>query len=154
MKQPHIITRAGVCLALGLTLSACGWLPQKQKTTDATQPASTSLVKIVSSGLLLSSDGQPELGLTLFNNSSRTLWVSAHFKTATTQTDCILGKEMEGQATRLYICPQAAVRADMDYPVEITVYSDIEQTQQLAALQTKLRFTRADVAALKNSPRS
>jgi len=154
MKQPHVITRAGVCLTLGLALSACGWLPQKQQTTAAAKPAPASLVNIVSSGLLLSSDGKPELGLTLFNNSSRTLWVSAHFKTPTSQTDCILGKEMEGQATRLYICPQATVRADMDYPVEITVYSDIEQTQQLDTLQTNLRFTRSDVAALKKPPRS
>lgn len=154
MKQPHVITRVGVCLALGLALSACSWLPQKQPTTAVVQSASTSLVKIVSGGLLLSSDGQPELGLTLLNNSSRTLWISAHFKTPNSQTDCTLGKEIEGQATRLYICPQTTVRADTDYPVEITVYSDIDQTQQLAALQTSLRFTSADVAALKTTGRS
>lgn len=154
MKQPHVITRLGVCLALGLALSACSWLPQKQPKTAVVQSASTSLVKIVSGGLLLSSDGQPELGLTLLNNSSRTLWISAHFKTPASQTDCTLGKEIEGQGTRLYVCPQAAVQADTDYPVEITIYSDIDQTQQLATLPANLRFTSAEVAALTKTRRS
>jgi hypothetical protein len=147
-----ILRRPWLYLILGWLLTGCSWLTRGKPEripaqTSAASPAAP--VAIISSGLLRSDTGKPELGLTLFNASDRVLWVSAHFKTPGGQADCVLSKEMEGQARRLYLCSQAGVRAGVDYPIQVTVYADLEQTQPLDGLDTVLRFTDADIQVLK-----
>jgi len=116
----------------------------------ATEPAKpqTPLVEMVSGGLLRAGTGKPELGLTLANRSGRTLWAQVRFRTPNGQHDCLLGKELEPQSKGDYLCPQPAIQADSDYPVQIVVFGDRSQTQPLERLNTRFRFSREDVQAV------
>jgi hypothetical protein len=151
MKGLHVTpSDATACKAmsigLGIALSGCAWLA-----TGKPEPGGTASVTIISGGLLVSQTGQPELGLTLANTATRTLWVSAHFRTPSS-TDCLLVKELQPEAKQLYLCPQAAIRADTDYPIHIQSFADLQQTQLLDSLDTSFRFEPADLWALKSNP--
>ena len=129
-------------ILMGITLSACAWLPNGK---PETQPQ--TLVEIISGGLLVSRSGMPELGLMLVNTSTRTLWVSAHFKTPGGVADCLLVKELEPLLKQVYLCPQANIRADNDYPIRISIFADLRQTHLLGSLETSFRFDQNDVKA-------
>ena len=154
--RAHPIIPAGILTyrklrhaALGAVLTgalgACAW----ENPPIATEPAKpqTSLVEMVSGGLLRSGTGKPELGLTLANHSERTLWAQVRFRTPSGQHDCLLGKELEPKSKGDYLCPQSTLQADSDYPVQIVVFGDRVQTQVLERLNTRFRFSREDVRA-------
>jgi hypothetical protein len=126
-------------------LGACAW----ENPPVVTEPAKpqTSLVEMVSGGLLRSGAGKPELGLTLANNSERTLWAQVRFRTPNGQHDCLLSKELEPKSQGDYLCSQPTLQADSDYPVQIVVFGDRVQTQVLERLNTRFRFSREDVRA-------
>ncbi len=125
-----------------LGLSACSKMSQPQAQAD-------ELVNIKHAGLLLNDAGQPELGLTLTNNSTQTLWVNVLFQTPDNATDCVQGKELVTQAQQLFLCVQPNVRANVNYPLEIDIYSELEQQEPIANLVTGLRFTPEDIAILR-----
>ena len=106
------------------------------------------MVEMISGGLLVSQQGKPELGLTLANNSGRTLWAQVRFRTPSGRHDCLLGKELEPRSKGDYICPQTAIQVDSDYPVQVVVFGDRAQTQPLDRLNTRFRFSREDVQAV------
>ena len=141
------LPRRGLGIVCGLLLNGCSWLGIGTSGALSASPDKAT-VKLVSGGLLQTPSGRPELGLTLANDSERTLWVGVHFQTPAGRTDCVLIKELVAQTEGLYFCSQAAIQADSDYPVQITVYADRAQTQVLDRLQTRLRFTATDVRAL------
>ncbi len=150
MHSSRVPSHPWLYLMLVWLLSACSWLPWGKPEQDrAAAAAPSSPVAIISGGLLRSDTGKPELGLTLFNASDRILWVSAHFQTPDNQTDCILSKEMEARARRLYLCPQPKVRTGVDYPIQVTVHANLEQTQPIDSLDAVLRFTDADIQTLE-----
>ena len=130
---------------LASTLGGCAW----ENPPVAAEPAKpqTSLVEMVSGGLLQSGTGKPELGLTLANNSARTLWAQVRFRTPSGQHDCLLSKELEPKSKGNYLCSQPTLQADSDYPVQIVVFGDRVQTQVLERLNTRFRFSREDVRA-------
>jgi|GEM_PF-2230480 len=138
---------AGLGAVLAVALSACVW----GGSPPAEEPAKPSapMVEMISGGLLVSQEGKPELGLTLANNSERTLWAQVRFRTPNGQHDCLLGKELEPKSKGDYLCPQSAIKADSDYPVQIVVFGDRAQTQPLDRLNTRFRFSREDVQAVK-----
>ncbi len=137
---------AGLGAVLAGALSACAW----GGSSTATEPAKpdASLVEMISGGLLLARTGKPELGLTLANNSERTLWAQVRFRTPNGQHDCLLSKELEPESKGDYLCAQPAIQADSDYPLQIVVFGDRVQTQVLERLNTRFRFSREDVQAV------
>jgi len=118
----------------------------------AAEPAKpdASLVEMISGGLLLARPGKPELGLTLANHSTRMLWTQVRFRTPGGQHDCLLAKELEPESKRDFLCPQPAIQADSDYPVQIVVFGDRAQTQPLERLNTRFRFSHEDVQAVQD----
>ena len=139
---------AGLGAVLAGALSACAW----GGSSTATEPArpDASLVEMTSGGLLLARTGKPELGLTLANNSGRTLWAQVRFRTPNGQHDCLLSKELEPESKGNFLCPQPAIQADSDYPVQIIVFGDRAQTQTLDRFNTRFRFSREDVQAVQD----
>jgi hypothetical protein len=137
----HLVTS----MLLGSALSGCAWggSPVPETPPEATAPP----VEMVSGGLLASQSGKPELGLILVNHSDRALWVRVRFRTPNGLHDCVLTKELEPKARGDYICRQSAIQADVDYPVQILVFSDIAQAQVLDRLNTRFRFDKEDVRA-------
>ena len=140
------VWRAGRSVLLGIALHGCAWggSPTPEDKSQTTAPP----VEMVSGGLLVSQSGKPELGLTLVNNSERTLWVRVRFRTPDGLHDCLLTKELDAKVKGAYICPQPSIRADMDYPVQIVVFGDIVQAEVLDRLNTRFRFDREDVRAV------
>ena len=136
---------AALGTVLAGALGACAW----ENPPVAAGPAKpqTSLVEMVSGGLLQSGTGKPELGLTLANNSERTLWAQVRFRTPGGQRDCLLSKELEPKSKGNYLCSQPTLQADSDYPVQIVVFGDRVQTQVLERLNTRFRFSHEDVRA-------
>jgi len=127
-----------------LGLNACGWFWNTESKSEA---VFTAPVQIVSGGLL-SSNGTPELGLTLRNAGERTLWVSAHFQTPEGLTDCVQSKELESGVEQLYLCTQPRMQAHTDYNIRIKVFADLAQSQLIDTLHTEFRFTQGDIDAL------
>ena len=154
MSDSSAAVRSGfaavLAIVLAITLSGCAWLgswlPQFGTRAEVPQP-----VEMISGGLLVARSGKAELGLTLANTSDQTLWISAHFQTPGGVRDCVLAKELEAQAKRLYLCPQPFIQTDTDYPVRVTVFSDLEQTQVLDTLDTSFRFVQADLKTVAES---
>ncbi len=150
-KPAGVMTRcklwyAGLGAVLAGALSACAWGGPPAATEPAKPDA--SLVEMISGGLLLARTGKPELGLTLANNSGRTLWAQMRFRTPNGQHDCLSSKELEPKSKGDYLCPQPAIQADSDYPVQIIVFGDRAQTQTLDRFNTRFRFSREDVQAV------
>jgi hypothetical protein len=142
MRLP--VTAAGLCLVLG----GCAWA-QSDSSPPPAPAAAAAPVELRSGGLLLSEAGTAELGLTLLNVSGRTLWVGAHFRTPGGRSDCVLVKELADRSEGRYFCPQPAVQADTDYPIQITVFGNSAQTEVVARLNTRFRFDPEDVQAVK-----
>src|SRR5512147_1235726 len=69
---------AALVAVLASTLGGCAW-GNPPVAAEPVKPQ-TSLVEMVSGGLLQSGTGKPELGLTLANNSERTLWAQVRFR--------------------------------------------------------------------------
>ena len=136
---------AALSAVLAGAIGACAW----ENSPVAAEPAKpqTSPVEMISGGLLRSGTGKPELGLTLANNSERTLWAQVRFRTPSGQRDCLLSKELEPKSQRDYLCSQPTLQADSDYPVQIVVFGDRVQTQVLERLNTRFRFSHEDVWA-------
>ncbi len=128
-----------------LFLSACSWLPGASQ--EPTTSESKAPVQMISGGLLLSRTGTPELGLTLVNSSEQMLWVGVHFHTPNGLTDCVLAKELEPASQGLYWCAQPEIQAESDYRIDITVFSDLAQSQLIDTLNTEFRFTQEDIEA-------
>ena len=145
MKGRDISFR-GVLVILGVVLGACSWLPggslrAQPETSDQTASITSTPVEIISGGLLASSSGdQFELGVTLANRAAKTLWVRVYFHSPDGLSDCVVAKEMEQGARSLFVCPQAVVLPNVDYPVEIMVFFDIGQIIEAGKLTTDLRF--------------
>ena len=152
MGSRQIARRGVLCAAGALWLSACSWSWQPEEKPRAL-PASFNidLIEIDSAGLLANRDGEPELALTLNNVSGRTLWVNVHFQTPGGHRDCILGREMESQASHLYVCAQTALQTETAYPIRIAIFTDIEQTEPAETIDTSLRFDQADIQAARGS---
>ena len=138
----------GAGVLLGIALSGCAWFGPRPVEAQ-TKPKTPPPVEMLNGGLLVSQAGKAELGLMLINNSARTLWIRVYFRTPGGLTDCVLAKELESRAKHWYVCPQPAIRATIDYPVQITVFTDIAQTQVLDRLNTRFRFEDDDVQAIK-----
>jgi hypothetical protein len=138
--------RYSIGIWLGVILGACTWA-----SSNKTETKPSALVEMANGGLLVSSSGSAELGLVLINKSARTLWVSTHFVTPDGQSDCILVKELEPQAKRLYTCPQAEIHAEADYPVHIAIFADLKQSHILGSLETSFRFDQSDVQVIEQS---
>jgi hypothetical protein len=144
----HKLRYAGLGAVLAGTLSGCAWGGPPVAAEPAKPDA--SLVEMISGGLLLARPGKPELGLTLANHSARTLWTQVRFRTPGGQHDCLLAKELEPESKGDFLCPQPAIQADSDYPVQIVVFGDRVQTQTLERLNTRFRFSREDVQAVQD----
>lgn len=149
MKYRQTLGLYGTGLLISILSSACTFLPGNG--AEAVDSSSPSAVEMISGGLLVSRSGKPELGLMLINHSAQMLWVSVYFHTPTGSRECVLAKEMEPQAKRFYACPQSAIQADSDYPIQITVFADLDQTQILDRLNTTFRFSREDIQAVQNT---
>ena len=136
------ISLRGFLVFLGVVLGACSWLPGGNlRAQPDTSDQTASPVEIISGGLLASSSGdQFELGVTLANRSDKTLWVRVHFHSPDGLSDCVVAKEMDNGARSLFVCPQAVVLPDVDYPVEIMAFFDIEQLIEAGTLTADLRF--------------
>jgi hypothetical protein len=149
MKHRQTLGLYGTGLLISILLSACTSLPSNS--AEAVDSSSSPAVEMINGGLLVSRSGKPELGLMLLNNSARMLWVSVYFHTPRGSKECVLAKEMEPQAKRFYVCPQSAIQADSNYPIQITVFADLEQTQILDRLNTTFRFSQEDIQAVHNT---
>lgn len=142
MRPP--VAAVGFCIAL----SGCGWA-QSTPPPPEPGPAAAAPVELRSGGLLLTEAGRAELGLTLANVSGRTLWVGVHFRTPGERSDCVRVKELADRSESSYFCPQPAVRADSDYPIQITVFGNPAQTKVVMRLNTRFRFDPEDVQAVQ-----
>lgn len=142
------IARGGAGLLLAMALGGCaGFFGSR---TVPPQPQSGApAVEMISGGLLVSRSGTAELALTLINRSQRTLWVTVYFQTPGGLKDCLLARELGAAEKHLFVCPQDTVRPDTDYPVQITVFTDLAQTQVLDRIGTRLRFEAGDVQRLR-----
>ena len=140
------ISLKGFFVFLGVVLGACSWLPggnllAQPKTSVQTASTISTPVEIISAGLLASPSGdQFELGVTLANRADKTLWVRVYFHSPDGLSDCVVAKEMEQDASSLFVCPQAVVLSGVDYPVDIAAFFDIEQLIEAGRLTTDLRF--------------
>lgn len=135
-------------LILGFTLAACTWFANGKPESEAKAP-----LEIINGGLLVSDSGQAELGLMLVNTTDRTLWASVHFKTPRNREDCLLVKELEPRAKHMFLCPQSTLRTDTDYPVHITAYADLKQSEILTSLDTSFRFDQGDIRTIQQAPK-
>lgn len=151
MDINHILKGIGVAVVLGIFLTACAW--SREGDQLATRNAADSIpISMLDGGLLVSHTGKPELGLKLANTSNRTLWINVHFQTPEGLNDCMATKELEPQANGLYICPQSSIRANTDYPISISVFSNLEQTSLEGTTRTNFRFNQADIKTLNSTP--
>ncbi len=151
MHHTKKLKRSGMYTLLAITLGACSWLSGNSLPAQSEQSSTLSWVNIENAGLLASRSGEAELGLTLTNTAKQTLWVNVHFKTPGELTDCTIAKELETQATHFYSCPQVSVQADTVYPIEITIFIDLEHTYPVDRLNTNLSFSPADIQALRQA---
>ena len=134
------MTRISILLILLLT-SGCGWL------RDRPVQIETVPIDIQHAGLLVNDQGRAELGLSLRNASPQTLWAVVRFQTPDGAGDCVLSSELAPASDHLFVCPQTSLRPNANYPIQISAYSNIEQTRELSALETGLRFSEADIRA-------
>ena len=122
-------------------LGACSWMPWSDSAEPPPPASPSDQVEIISGGLLASPSGDNfELSLTVVNRSAQTLWIRTHFHTPGGLSDCVVAKEMAAQATELFICRQTVVLADTEYPVQVIVFSDLEQLNEIDRLSTTLTF--------------
>jgi hypothetical protein len=137
-------------IVVSILLTACAW-SGKGNQPASPDKADSIPISLLDGGLLVSWAGKPELGLELANTSSRRLWVNVHFQTPEGLNDCMATKELEPQANGIYICPQSSVQADTDYPIDISIYSDLEQTRLEGTTTTNFRFSQADIKTLNST---
>jgi hypothetical protein len=97
---------------------------------------------------MTSQAGGAELGLTLANLLDQTIWVSTHFQTPGGATDCVLLKELAARGDQFFVCPQPRVQAGIPYPVHIQVFESPNQAEPVETVDTRFRFTTADIQAL------
>ena len=124
-------------------ISGCAWFGRQAAQTET--PA--ALIDIQHAGLLVNDQGQAELGLSLRNTSAQTLWTVITFQTPSGLGDCVLSSELAPASEHLFVCPQTALQAKINYPIQISAYSNIEQSQRVSSVETGLRFSEADIQA-------
>lgn len=132
----------------GSILTACSRLSFVTSDSDQKQSSgsvnSTNPVAVLNVGLLASRNGTPELGLTLINNTAKTLWGRVYFRTPESVEDCLLIKELEPAKEYFYRCSQSSLYAE-DYRVDVEVFADAEQDTRLDTISTTVVFNQTDL---------
>lgn len=150
MDINQVLKGVGIAVVLGIFLTACAWWREGDR--PATRDATDSIpISLLDGGLLVSRAGKLELGLKLANTSNRTLWVNVHFQTPEGLNDCMATKELQPQTNGLYICPQSSVRANTNYPIHISIFSNLDQTSLVGTTSTNFRFSQADLSTRQGS---
>ena len=130
-------------LSVLLLASGCSWLGSQSAQVEA----SAVMIDIQHAGLLVNNQGQVELGLSLRNTSAQTLWTVVKFQTPSGLGDCVLSSELAPASEHLFVCAQKSLVPDVNYAIQISAYTDIEQRQQANSLETGLSFSEADIRA-------
>ena len=157
-KRAHALYVYVLCLFLAVAPSACSLsLPGSREapSPEAAEPYALSqdglperAVQLIEGGLMKSQAGGAELGLTLANRLDQPIWVSIHFQTPGGATDCVLLKELTPRGDQFFVCPQPRVQAGFAYPVHIQVFESLNQAEPVETVDTRFRFTTADIQAL------
>lgn len=141
-----------VFIMVMMLLTACSWSGGSSDSNAGEAQTATatanSRIEIVSAGLLASRSGEPELGLTLSNTASQTVWVQVHYQTPGQISDCLLYKELAPAEDYFYRCPQTQLSAG-NYRVVIDVYADAAQNTRLEQLETNIVLQSSDLAVFK-----
>ena len=101
-----------------------------------------------------SSDVRPALGLKLRNKTDRTLWFEVHCGPCRPTEIATKIGALAPQEQGRFTFPQDTLFADMDYPMEITLFADTGFADTVERRSAVLRFGETRVKMLEESNRS
>lgn len=147
-NAPNRMTRSILLTLLTVTLLCTGCAVFHASPDQQAALRQAALIDIQHAGLLLNAQNQAELGLSIRNTNTQILWVVVHILHPDRTHDCLLSAELPPTREHFFVCVQPLIQIDVNYPIKITAYSDLAQTQAVMTLETGLQFTQQDLEAL------
>lgn len=144
----HMTVFIGTVWFISLLLTACGSQPFGGLRPTARQ-FSSQWVDITLGGIIGLPDQGPALHLELQNKSKDAIWVTVDFQSPAPNQACTVTKELPGAGSQKYTCPQRALVAHVDYPIQISIFLDKDRAKLAEVARTKFRFSERDAAGFE-----